>query len=154
MAGLDHDTFTIERPYPQPPDRVYHAFATPELKRRWYADGGAHDVVRYDLDFAVGGQEVLVGRMKAGTPVAGATLTWTNAFLALAPGARVVFSQTLDVGDRRISCALVTAEFFPDGTGTRLRLTHQAVFFEGADGPGLRRQGWVALLDAVAGVLA
>ena len=30
---------------------------------------------------------------------------------------------------------------------TLLVLTHQAVFFEGADGPKLRQAGWRALLD-------
>jgi hypothetical protein len=31
--------------------------------------------------------------------------------------------------------------------------THQAAFFEGADGPQMREHGWRYLLDAVSGAL-
>ena len=30
-----HSTFRIERSYPQPPDRVFRAFAEKEIVRRW-----------------------------------------------------------------------------------------------------------------------
>ena len=38
--------------------------------------------------------------------------------------------------------------------GTRLRFTHQAAFFEGADGPDVRRAGWQQLLDRLQASLA
>jgi hypothetical protein len=34
-----------------------------------------------------------------------------------------------------------------------LRFTHQAAFYEGADGPAMRRGGWEKLLDALATTL-
>jgi uncharacterized protein YndB with AHSA1/START domain len=144
-----HNTFVIERTYPKPPGQVFAAFADTAKKKRWYAAGGAHDVLSYELDFRVGGKEVLVGRMKEGTPIAGAVLTWSQTFVDVAEGQRIVFSQTLDVGDRRISCALITAEMQASGAGCRLVFTHQAVFIEPADGPQMREFGWNALLDAL-----
>jgi uncharacterized protein YndB with AHSA1/START domain len=50
---------------------------------------------------------------------------------------------------RRFSASLATVELLPEGAGTRLAFTEQAAFFEGADGPALREQGWKALLDAL-----
>ncbi len=154
MPEVTHNTFVLHRAYPQPPQKVFAAFATPEKKRRWYAQGGAHDVVSYDLDFARGGREILVGKMKPGTPIAGALLTWSHTFEDIVEAKRIVFTQTLDVGDNRISCALITAEFHADGNGCALTFTHQAAYFEGADGPQMREMGWRALLDAVAAALS
>ncbi len=110
-------------------------------------------MVSYELDFRVGGKEVLAGRMKPGTPVAGVVLTWSQTFLDLVENSRIVFVQTLDVGEKRISCALVTVEFRSSASGCSLWLTHQAAYFEGADGPQMRKTGWEALLASLAATL-
>ena len=94
-----------------------------------------------------------IGRMKAGTPIAGATLTWAASYEDIAESKRIVFCQTLDRDGLRISVALITAEFVAQGAGCRLVFTHQAAFFEGSDGPQMREHGWRYLLDAVAGTL-
>jgi uncharacterized protein YndB with AHSA1/START domain len=148
-----HNTFVIEKEYPKAPDKVFAAFTDPAKKKRWYAAGGAHDVVSYEIDFRVGGKETLVGKMKPGTPIAGAVLTWTQTFEEVAENRRIVFTQTLDVGERRISVALITAEFVEEGAGCRLVFTHQAAYFEPADGPQMREHGWRVLLDQLGGAL-
>ena len=148
-----HNTFVIEKDYPKAPEKVFAAFADTAKKRRWYASGGTHDVVSYELDFRVGGKEVLVGKMKPGTPIAGQVLTWAQTYQAIETGKRIVFTQTLDVGERRISVAVITAEFVEDGAGCKLTFTHQAAYFENSDGPQMREMGWRYLLDAVAGAL-
>lgn len=149
-AAVAHNTFTLERTYPHAPARVFAAFSDLARKQRWYAQGGAHDVVSYALDFRTGGKEVLVGKMKPGTPIAGAVLTWAQTFENIVPDERIVFTQTLDIGDKRISCALITVELRPAGAGCALVFTHQAAYFEGADGPQMREMGWSALLEAMA----
>jgi uncharacterized protein YndB with AHSA1/START domain len=53
----------------------------------------------------------------------------------------------MDLADRRISATLVTFEFLPTDKGTDLICTHQGTFFEGADGPEMRQQGWQTLFD-------
>lgn len=149
MSETVHNTFVLKRSYPQSPQKVFLAFSSEDKKRRWYARDGAHEVLSYKLDFAIGGKEVLAGKMKAGTPIAGAVLTWSHEYLSITEGERVVFTQTLDVGAQRISCALITAEFLDDGGGCNLVFTHQAVYFEGADGPQMREMGWKVLLESL-----
>jgi uncharacterized protein YndB with AHSA1/START domain len=54
------------------------------------------------------------------------------------------------IGETRISATLVTIELLAEGMGTTLVLTHQGAFFEGADGPAMREEGWRKLLDRLA----
>jgi hypothetical protein len=60
----------------------------------------------------------------------------------------------MSLGDRPISASLVTIELLPADQGTMLICTHQAAFFEGADGPQMREGGWRRLLDRLTSELA
>lgn len=140
-------TFVIERSYPRPPERVFAAFSDPKKKRHWYAEGRAHDVVAYDMDFRTDGAERLSSRMKEGTPVAGAVIDWRNCFLDIVPNEQIVISQSMDFNGKRVSAALVTIELLKTEKGTDLICTHHGVFFEGSGGPEMREQGWRALFD-------
>ena len=143
-----HDTFVIERNYPKTPQRVFAAFADAAKKRRWFADGGdSHQVEEYTLDFRIGGSEQVQSRFQEGSPFPGVALTSSGTHLDIVPDRRVVIASTMSVGDRRISAALLTFELVPVESGTQLVFTHQAAFFEGADGPKMRQDGWRKLLD-------
>jgi uncharacterized protein YndB with AHSA1/START domain len=145
-----HDTFTLERRYPTPPSRVFAAFATPAKKRRWYAEGDNHDIEMFEMDFRVGGSERLLYRFAAGTDLAGVALVNASSYEDIVPDRRIVTASTMTLGGARISVALVTIELLPADDGTNLVLTHQAVFFEGSDGPRRREGGWHALLNKLA----
>ncbi len=146
-SSVIHDTFVLERRFAQAPDRVFAAFADPARKRRWFADGLDHEVVAFELDFRPGGAERVTYRMGAKTPFPGVELASEGRHMEITPGRRVVTSAVMSLGGRPISAALVTVQIEADGAGTALTLTHQAAFFEGADGPEMRKGGWVALLD-------
>jgi uncharacterized protein YndB with AHSA1/START domain len=148
-----HDTFSIERRYPKPPQTVFAAFADPAKKRRWYAEGGTHSVERFDMDFRVGGAERVAFRMGANTPFPGTLLTADGRIEDLVADRRIVMSSTMALGERRISSALITFELEADGDDTRLICTHQAAFYEGADGPEMRKDGWQKLLDQLGAAL-
>jgi len=141
------NTFVIERTYPKTAAAVFAAFSETSKKRRWFAESPDHDVEHYSMDFEIGGQERALYRFRKGTPFASVALTYDGRFLDIVADRRIVTASTMMLGDRRISASLVTAEFRPTRSGTLLVLTHQAVFFEGADGPKLREAGWQALLD-------
>src|SRR5262249_29694013 len=132
--------------YPKPPEKAFAAFSDAAKKKRWYAESRGHDIGEYALDFRVGGSEVLEVVMKPGTPIAGARLRWAQTYNDIKDNVRIVFSQTLDINGKRISAALITVEFRAVKTGCDLIFTHQAAFFEGADGPQMREAGWKALL--------
>ena len=147
--SLIHDTFVLERSYPKPPKTVFAAFADESKKRRWFAEGGGHELQKFELDFRVGGTERLKYRLKAGTPVAGMIITNESRYQDIVPEQRIVTAATMDLGEKRILISLVTAEFLQTDKGTDLILTHQGIYLSGASGltPQMLEAGWRALLD-------
>ncbi|MFP5389937.1 MAG: SRPBCC domain-containing protein [Gammaproteobacteria bacterium] len=149
-----HDTFVLRRAFRQAPARVYAALADPAKKRRWFGEGATHDVLAFEMDFRVGGAERARYRLNANTPFPGAELAHDGAFVDIVPDQRITIASTMSFGDKRISAALVTFEVLAAAEGTTLICTHQAVFYEGADGPEMRRAGWNQLLDQLVRELA
>ncbi len=148
MNKTQFDTFTLDRNFPAPLERVYAAFSDPARKQRWFAEGGNHDVEHFAMQFEVGGREQSRYRFKAGTPFAGVALEAESVFLDIVPLQRIVTGSTMAIGGQRISASVHTFEFIEgEGGMTRMLFTHQAAFFEGADGPAMRRAGWEQLLD-------
>lgn len=145
-----HSTFVLERIFPTAPDRVFAAFADPAKKRRWFAEGQSHTLEAYALDFRTGGQEHYTSRFKEGTSVAGRTLTNQNTFHDIVPNRRLVFTSSMAMDGRCFAVSIGTVELAPAGDATRLTLTFQSAFLEGADGPAMREAGWRTLLDKLA----
>ncbi|MEO8623973.1 MAG: SRPBCC family protein [bacterium] len=149
-----HDTFVIQRTYPAPTERVFRAFADARKKRRWFVEGEGHDVELFEMDFRVGGSERFQYRFKKGTPFEGIAVANEGTYHDIVPDRRIVFTSTMRLGDKRISSALVTVELMPADAGTDVVCTHQAAYFEGADGPQIRLLGWRSLFDTLANALA
>jgi uncharacterized protein YndB with AHSA1/START domain len=147
--SVTHSTFTIERSYPRTPERVFAAFADPAKKRRWFAEGEGFVVEDFSMDFRVGGFERARFRTGEGTPIAGSVISNETRFMDIIPQRRIVLAYAMAMGDRPFSASLVTFEFVADGDTTKLKFTEQAAFFEGADGPAMREQGWRQLLEAL-----
>ncbi len=145
-----HSTFVLERTFTKPPVRVFAALSDAGQKKRWLAEKAE----QFDMDFRVGGAEQMQSRLGDDTPFPGTPLTSIAIYQDIVVGQRVVIAQTMSLGGRHISSALVTFELLAEGEGTRLVLTHQAAFYEGSDGPERREGGWVVLLGNLARELA
>jgi uncharacterized protein YndB with AHSA1/START domain len=148
-----HDTFVVERNYPQPPERVFGAFAQLERKRRWYAEGD-HELKEFAMDFRVGGSERLHYRFKEGHPIAGSEIVNESGYHDIVPNQRIVVTSKQSLNGKPISITLVTLEFLPSGTGTDLLLTNQGTYVDWPDGPKMLQHGWATLLERVGKYLA
>jgi uncharacterized protein YndB with AHSA1/START domain len=146
--SVTHATFVIERSYPTPPERVFAAFSDPAKKRRWFSAEKASKPEHFEMDFRVGGREHSSFRAQ------GVTCTNDTVYRDIVPNRRIVVAYTMTLGDRRISSSHATLEFLPSESGTELIFTEQGAFFEGADGPQIREEGWRKLLDHLAKELA
>lgn len=155
-ATTVHSTFSVEHRYPYAPETVFAAFSDPARKRRWYAEGDAHELQQWQMDFRLGGEERLRYRFRPGHPIEGQVITNEARFQDIVPNQRIVTAQTMTLQNRRLFSALVTLEFLPDGNGTNLICTNQGAFYEaaGPDFPKVIEQGWRGLLLAVEKVLA
>jgi len=147
--SVTHSTFAIERNYPATSARVFAAFADPVKKRRWFREEDGSETFEFEMDFRVGGRERSSFRIKGG-PVDGVLCTNDTTYQDIVPDSRIVLAYTMTLGERRISASLATFELLAADAGTDLVFTEQAAFFEGADGPAMREEGWRQLLEKLA----
>lgn len=141
QPSVHHDSFTIERTFAATPERVFAAFADPVKKRRWFVEGEGWTVDSYEANFREGGFERSRFRFNDGPEMTNETY-----YHDIIPGRRIINSYSMTWGGKRISVSLATVDIEPDGAGSRVRFTEQAVFFEGSDGVEGRRQGWTELI--------
>src|SRR5258708_36007270 len=142
--SVTHATFTIERNYPKPPQRVFAAFSDPAKKRRWFAEGEEFQVEKFEMDFRVGDTE------RSSFLVKGMECVNNTVYLDIVPDRRIVLAYTMTLAGKRFSSSQATFELVPAEKGTDLVFTEQGAFFEGADGPQMRQEGWTKLLESLA----
>jgi len=148
-----HATFVLERDYPVPVERVWRAFADPELKAEWFGSDDFVDVERTD-DFRVGGVTTDDGRHGADGPLSRFRAVYTD----IVEHRRIVYSYDMWLDDRHASTSITTILFEPIDAGTRLTFTEQGVHLDGVHGPGPeaaagREEGTRGLLENIARVL-
>ncbi|HEY0719924.1 MAG TPA: SRPBCC family protein [Gammaproteobacteria bacterium] len=138
-----HCSFSIERHLSAPPAQVFNAWATPELKKRWFCGPEEWSSIGYQLDFRVGGNEHLVSG-----PAQGPMHVYDAHIEDIVPNERIVYSYDMSLDDeRRVSVSLATIELEPEGDGTRLVFTEEDVFLDDAYEEMSREQGTRLLLD-------
>jgi len=140
-----HNTFVIERSYPQPPAGVYAAFSQPARKRRWYVESD-NEIREFEMEFRVGGSERHRYRFKEGHPIAGSEIANESTYHDIVPESRIVMTTRMALNGKPITVMLSTFEFRPSTTGTDLILTHQGTYIDWPDGVHMIEEGWRGLL--------
>jgi uncharacterized protein YndB with AHSA1/START domain len=138
--------FSVERSLAAPPERVFAAYAEPELRRRWLRIPGDPASSHYELDFRPGGHEVRRGRFApAGIAGTEELIEYRAVFWDIVPGSRLVFGYELALDGVRRWVSLVTVELSAlpgetradgtraDGAGTRLQHTEQYAYLAYSD---------------------
>jgi uncharacterized protein YndB with AHSA1/START domain len=141
-----HNTFVLERSFPQRPSRVFSAFAQPALKRRWYAEGD-HEIQDFHMDFRTGGIERFRYRFREGHPIAGSEIANESAYQDIVDENRIVMTTRMSLNSKPILVVLATFEFAPAEKGSDLILTHQGVYIDWPDGVKMIEMGWRHLID-------
>lgn len=134
---VKHGTFVVERTYAASPERVYHAWADPIVKAKWFSKPEI-------FDFQVGGREY-----SSGGPPEGPVFTFDAYYQELVPEQRIVYTYTLNSGSTRISVSITTIELIKVEDGTKLIFTEQGAFFDGHDTLEIREHGTNIMLDAL-----
>jgi uncharacterized protein YndB with AHSA1/START domain len=143
--SVTHATFTIERSYPASPARVFHAWADPEAKARWFAGPAEWNTLEAGMDFRVGGREV-----NRGGPPGGPIHTFEARYHDIVPNERIITPYEMYMGETRSSVSVATLELMPNDDGTTLRYTEQGAFLDGLESVASREQGTRDLLEALA----
>lgn len=133
--SVAHATFTLEHHYAAARGRVFRAWGDRRARQQWFV--ATDDAVKdYQIDFRIGGRE-----HSAYHPPGLAPCVYAAQFLDIVPDERIIYSHELLVNDTRVSAAISTAEFRPDGTGTRLIYTEQTAYFDDTPAAGGRIPG-------------
>jgi uncharacterized protein YndB with AHSA1/START domain len=139
---VTHATIVVERNFKASPARVFAAWADPNAHGQWNVPGDDWVIADYEHDFRVGGRE----KSRFG-PKGDPKYFSEGHYLDIVPEVRIVSAGTMHFGKVRSSATLCTVELLAEGSGTRLVLTDQSVFFEGLETPADRKSGWGQILD-------
>lgn len=141
---VTHSTFTLERHYPASVEQVFGAWATPEARRRWMAQGAEHS-----QNFVVGGLETVKGIDGQGRP-----LTYEAQYAEIVTNQRILTTSTLRTGDQLSTVSVTSVEFRADDGGTLLVLTEHGMYLPGQEQPAWREHGTAEQLDTLAAEFA
>lgn len=139
---ISHESFTLERIYPNCRDHVWSAWSDPMKKSKWL--GAPLET----FDFRSGGGERSRFRDQMGEHVN------EGHYFEIDPGRRIVLAYSMAMNGRVHTASLATIVLSDEGGGTRLTYTEQMCVIPPSDGVAGRRRGWEELLDGIAPVLA
>jgi uncharacterized protein YndB with AHSA1/START domain len=134
-----HSTFTLERTYPVPPERVFEAWANPDMKGRWFAGNSE----QYRLEFRPGGIEHNRAVHE------GKQITWESLYREIVRDERIVYTSVLSENDVVATVSLTSVELVPQGDETRLVLVEAGAYLDGREEPAWREEGTGSWLDAL-----
>lgn len=148
--SVSHGEFKIEKFIAHKPDKVFKAFADPNLKKKWFSDGKKILEETYLADFRVGGTEV--SEFEVDHPgLQGGSMICRNTtyYLDIIENSRIVFSYSMAANGKPFSASLSSVQLIASAEGTTVILVEQGAFFENSDGVQMRRDGWEKLISSL-----
>jgi uncharacterized protein YndB with AHSA1/START domain len=133
MATAKDISLSLVRVIKTTPEKVYAAWITPEILKRWMAPSDDMETAVAETDPRIGGRYRIVMREKDGREHG-----VTGVYKELAPGRRIVFTWSW-AEDSSLD-TLVTIDLRKVDTGTELTLTHTR--FADEDTRDKHQRGW------------
>jgi uncharacterized protein YndB with AHSA1/START domain len=144
VRSIAHGTFTLERFYRAPPQRVYAAFTDPKAKSQWFGGPPGCTELERHMDVRPGGRECLHAHWPSGI-----VTRFDAVYFDVVPDERLVYGYEMHLDDRKISVSLASLTISASKGGTRLVVTEQGTFLDGYEDGGSREQGTAGLLDSL-----
>lgn len=144
-----HETLTFQREYAATPAVVFETYVDVEARARWSAPSDSAVVIYTQDDFRVGGAD----RYRCGDKRA-PQYKGEVRYVDIVDGSRIVYSEVVTAGERRLAASLVTWEIAPTTKGSRLTVTVQVASFVGEDMVVGTTVGMNAALDNLGAELA
>jgi uncharacterized protein YndB with AHSA1/START domain len=136
-------TLTIERTYAAPAERVFDAFTSEEVMRRWWHPAPDWDTPEASVDLRVGGRVRVVMR----DPESDVRYGGGGEYTEIDPPRRLVFTWIWD-DDRDQVQQLIEIDFEEVDGVTAVRFTHRDLWDEAA--VTSHEDGWNAAFDNLA----
>jgi uncharacterized protein YndB with AHSA1/START domain len=146
VTGIDKsNTLRIERTFQAPAERVFDAWTSAEVMRRWWQAERGWETSEAEVDLRVGGDVRVVMR----DPDKGVDHGGGGTYVEIEPPTRLAFTWIWDDDTRR---TLIEIDFEEVDGATHVRFTHSGLWDEAAvrDHKG----GWSRILDSLGRDLA
>ncbi len=138
MTTPSGHSLTMRRVFATTPERVFHAFADPNLVKVWM--GGPHvESPHADIDFRVGGRY----RVQLQPPY-GPAFHVEGVYQTIDPPKKLVYTWTFVGADIETGETLVTVYFRQVEAGTEVTLSHEQLPSEPVR--DIHHEGWTGLL--------
>jgi uncharacterized protein YndB with AHSA1/START domain len=138
-------TLRIERTYQAPIERVFDAWTSEEVLRRWWRTEDHYDASEAEIDLRVGGTIRVVMR----DPARDAEYGGEGKYTEIDRPNRLAFTWLWDGDTTR---TLIELDFEETDDGTRVRLTHGGLWDE--DAVRGHEDGWTRILHRLGVLLA
>jgi uncharacterized protein YndB with AHSA1/START domain len=142
---IDGETLQIERTYAAPAEKVFDAWTSEEVMRRWFHGEHAWETPEAKVDLRLGGAVRVVMR----DPDKDVTYGGGGHYTEIDPPRRLAFTWTWDEEGRE---TLIELDFEEAGGATTVRLTHSGLQDE--ESVRSHEGGWANCLDNLGNALA
>jgi uncharacterized protein YndB with AHSA1/START domain len=145
-------SFTINRNFNHPAEKVFKAFSDPATKTKWFTGPMGGEALERVIEVKTGGAEVLKFKHPSGM-----VTHFIAKYHAVEQAKRIVYSYDLMIDGKHHSTSLAVVEFAAVGKNTDMIFTEFVAWHDGTElskGLASREKGTSWQFDNVAEVLA